>query len=137
MKVNSLEMELAPIGFLPGDSLGGVVDLVKGLLTRDRVHQDKLSYWQTILLQSKANGCLYRGEDLPQSNWEWPKNTWFQERLSHHLKNLEFTAQRGSTKTLHRAQRKGAVLAKEPRPLTLQSIPGYRSSTVDDKPRIR
>ncbi len=109
MKVNSLEMELAPIGFLPRDSLGGVVDLVKGLLTRIDVHQDKLSYWQTILMQSKANGCLYRGEDLPQSNWEWPKNTWFQERLSHHLKNLEFTAQRGSTKTLHRTQRKGGV----------------------------
>jgi hypothetical protein len=92
MKVNCLETELAPIGFLPGDLSGGVADLVKGLLTRDHVHEDKLSYWQTILLQSKANGCLYRGEDLPQTNWEWPKNTWFQKRLSRHLKNLGFTA---------------------------------------------
>jgi hypothetical protein len=88
MKVNYLEMELSSIGFLPRDSLGGVADLVKGLLTRD--HQDNLSYWQVILLQSKANGCSYSGDDLPQSNWEWPKNTWFQERLSPHLKNLEF-----------------------------------------------
>ncbi len=85
MKVNHLEMELPPIGFLPRDSLGGVADLVKGLLTRDHVHDGKLSYWQTILLQSKVNGCSYRGEDLPQTNWEWPKNTWFQERLSHRL----------------------------------------------------
>ncbi len=86
MRLNCLEMESATIGFLPRDSLGGVADLVKGLLTRDRVHEDKLTYWQIILLQSKANGCSYRGEDLPQRNWEWPKNTWFQERLSRHLK---------------------------------------------------
>ena len=86
MKVKYLEMELAPIGFLPGDSSGGVADLMNGLLTRDHVHKDKLSCWQNILLQSKANGCLYRGEDLPQGNWEWPKNTWFQERLSRQLK---------------------------------------------------
>jgi hypothetical protein len=66
---------------------------VKALLTRDHVREDKLSYWQIILLQSKANGCLYRGEDLPQINWEWPKNTWFQERLSQQLKKLEFAAQ--------------------------------------------
>jgi hypothetical protein len=49
-------------------------------------HQEKLSYWQLILLQSKANGCWYRGEDFSQANWQWPKNTWFQERLSHHVK---------------------------------------------------
>jgi hypothetical protein len=97
MKVNYLEMELPPIGFLARDSLGGVADRVKGVLTRRHVHEDKLSHWQIILLQSKANGCLYRGEDLPQTNWEWPKNTWFQERLSHHVKNLEFAAQRGNT----------------------------------------
>ena len=92
MKGNYLEMQLPPIGFLPRNSLGGVADLVKGLRTRDHVHKDKLSYWQTILLQSKANGCLYRGEDLPQTNWAWPKNTWFQKRLSRHLKNFGFTA---------------------------------------------
>lgn len=91
MKVNSLEMELPAIGFLPRGSLGGVADLVKGLLTRDHVHKDKLSCWQTTLLQSKANGCLYRGEDLPQTNWEWPRNTWFQQRLSRHFKNPGFT----------------------------------------------
>ena len=86
MKVNYGEMPSPPIRFLPRDSSGGIGDLVKGLLTRDRVHKDKLSYWQIILLQSKVNGCLYRGEDLPQTNWVWPKNTWLRKRLSQHLK---------------------------------------------------
>ncbi len=86
MKVSYLEMELHPIGFLPKESLNGIADRVKELLTRDHAREDKLSYWQIIFLQSKANGGLYRGEDLSQSHWEWPKNTWLQERLSHHLK---------------------------------------------------
>ncbi len=90
MKVNYLEMELPLIGFLPRHSVGGIADRVKGLLTRDHSHHDKLSYWQIIFLQSKANGCFYGGEDLPQSNWKWPKNTWFQERLSGHVKNFEW-----------------------------------------------
>ena len=62
-------------------SLSGVAELVKGLITRDHVDEDKLSYWQLVFFQSKANGCLYHGEDHPQINWEWPKNTWFQEQL--------------------------------------------------------
>ena len=45
-------------------------------------------------LQSKANGCLYHGEDLPQINWEWPKNTWFQEQLSRHLTDHGLAVQR-------------------------------------------
>ena len=92
MKVDYLETELPPISFLPRESLSGVAELVKGLITRDPVHENKLSYWQLVFLQSKANGCLYHGEDLPQINWEWPKNTWFQEQLSHHLKALESAA---------------------------------------------
>jgi len=91
MKVNDLETELPPIGFLARESLGGVTGLVKGFVTTEHVHEDKLSYWQLVFLQSKVNGCLYHGEDLPQINWEWPKDTWFQER-SHHLKDLESAA---------------------------------------------
>ena len=88
MKVNYLAAELPPIGFLARDSLSSVAELVKRLLTKAHDHEDKLSYWQLILLQSKANGCLYHGEDLPQINWQWPKETWFRERLNRHLKNL-------------------------------------------------
>ena len=92
MKINYPEKE-SPPGFLARDSLTGVAELVKRLFTGEHVHDDKLSYWQLIFLQSKANGCLYHCEDLPQNNWPWPKNTWFQEQLNHHLKDLEFAAQ--------------------------------------------
>ena len=95
MKVNYFETELSPINFLPRESLNGVGELVKGLLEKAYDHEDKLSYWQLVFLQSKANGCLYQGEDLPQINWAWPKNTWFQER-NHHLKDLALGAPRES-----------------------------------------
>jgi hypothetical protein len=42
----------------------------------------KPSYWQFIFLQSKVNGASYNGEGLPRYNWEWPKDTYFQRRLS-------------------------------------------------------
>ena len=85
MKINYLEMDLSPIGFLARDSLSGVAELVKGLITRDDVTKQKLSSWQLVFLQSKANGCSYHGENLPHIHWQWPKNTWFQEQLSHQL----------------------------------------------------
>ncbi|MBI4526846.1 MAG: hypothetical protein HY695_23875 [Deltaproteobacteria bacterium] len=37
--------------------------------------------WQLIFLQSKINGGLYLGDELPVQKWEWPTHTWFQERL--------------------------------------------------------
>jgi len=92
MKINYLETELSPIGFLARDSLSGVAELMKGLITRDHVTEEKLSDWQLVFLQSKANGCSYHGEDLPHIKWQWPKNTWFQEQLSHHLGDAELAA---------------------------------------------
>jgi hypothetical protein len=75
-----------------------VAALVKEFVTRTRVYgdeEDRISYWQLIFLQSKANGCSYRDTDLPHMKWQWPKDTWFQEQLSHHLKALEFATQKG------------------------------------------
>jgi hypothetical protein len=95
MKIKYPETELPPIGFFARHSLSGVAEPMKRPLATDHVHENKLSYWQLIFIQSKANGCSHYGEDLPQVNWEWPKNTWFQER-SQHLKGLEFALQRGS-----------------------------------------
>jgi hypothetical protein len=98
MKVDYLEKQLLLIGFLAQDSLSGVAALVKEVFTKPRVYgdeEDKISYWQLIFLQSKANGCSYRDKDLPYMKWQWPKDTWFQEQLSHHLKDLEFPTQRG------------------------------------------
>ena len=94
MKVDYLEKQLLLIGFLAS----GVAALVKDVFTRTRVYgdeEDKISYWQLIFLQSKVNGCSYRDEDLPHMKWQWPRDTWFQEQLSHHLKTLEFATQRG------------------------------------------
>ena len=90
MKFDYLEKQLLPIGFLAQDSLSGVAALVKEVFTGTRVYGDeenKISYWQLIFLQSKANGCSYRSEDLPHMKWQWPRDTWFQEQLSHHLKS--------------------------------------------------
>jgi len=83
MKVNHVENEFSTTGFSMQDSLNGVSELLKKLVKRAHRHEGKMSDWQLILLQSKANGCCYHAEDLPQQNWKWPKNTWLQERLSH------------------------------------------------------
>ena len=42
---------------------------------------EKRSFWQRVFMQSKANGALYLGEQLPGARWEWPKNTYLQRRL--------------------------------------------------------
>jgi hypothetical protein len=100
MRVDYLEKQLLLIGFLAQDSLSGVAALVKEVFTKTRVYgdaEDKISYWQLIFLQSKANGCSYRDKDLPHIKWQWPRDTWFQEQLSHHLKALEFATQRGGS----------------------------------------
>jgi hypothetical protein len=93
MKVDYLEKQLLLIGFLAN----GVAALVKEVFTNARVcgdEEDKISYWQLIFLESKANGCSYRDKDLPHIKWQWPRDTWFQDQLSHHLKALEFATQR-------------------------------------------
>jgi hypothetical protein len=41
----------------------------------------KPSFWQLVFLQSKVNGAAYRGEQLPRRNWNWPTDTYFQQRL--------------------------------------------------------
>ena len=71
MQVDYLENEQFPIGSLEQGSLSGIAALVKELLTRAHVHEekrDRLTYWQLIFLQSKVNGGFSRGEDLPQGN---------------------------------------------------------------------
>src|SRR5262249_54202624 len=41
---------------------------------------DTPSFWQLVFAQSKVNGALYLGEQLPGGSWDWPKNTLFQRR---------------------------------------------------------
>jgi hypothetical protein len=40
-----------------------------------------MSPWQIIFQQSRVNHGPYYGDLLPAQNWDWPKGTWFQERL--------------------------------------------------------
>jgi hypothetical protein len=42
---------------------------------------EKPSFWQLVFTQSKVNGARYIGEQLPGSNWDWPKDTFLQRRL--------------------------------------------------------
>jgi hypothetical protein len=37
--------------------------------------------WELIFLQSRVNHGAYDGDGLPAQNWDWPRGTWFQERL--------------------------------------------------------
>lgn len=92
MKVDSLAKESSALGSSDRDSSSGVAALLKDIFTGTRSHgneKDKISYWQLVFLQSKANGCSYRDENLPSMKWRWPRDTWFQEKLSRHLKDLE------------------------------------------------
>lgn len=45
---------------------------------------DKHSYWQLIFRQSKVNGAPYNGDELPGRHWDWPKDTYLQQRLRKH-----------------------------------------------------
>ena len=63
------------------NSLIHFAKLLKEFATKIDLHEDRTSYWQAIFSQSKANGSVYRGEDLPHVKWQWPKDTWFQEQV--------------------------------------------------------
>jgi hypothetical protein len=81
------------IGSSTEDCLGVVSERLSALRTSDdQADVKKVSYWQLILLQSKANGCFYGSKDLPHNIWAWPKRTWFQKRLTHYLKEGQVAA---------------------------------------------
>lgn len=42
-----------------------------------------MNQWQWIFRQSKVNDGLYDGDRLAPQNWDWPRQTWFQERLQY------------------------------------------------------
>ena len=65
----------------------------EALKTEELEPKSKISYWQLIVLQSRANGCFYQFEKLPQVKWHWPTGTWFQARL---VKNTQMPSFRHS-----------------------------------------
>jgi hypothetical protein len=40
-----------------------------------------MNSWEWIFRQSRVNDGAYDGDRLPVQNWDWPRGTWFQERL--------------------------------------------------------
>ncbi len=94
MKITHLEKGSLPIGILAQHSLSDVAERVNNLFTGVLDRGNKISFWQLIFLQSKANGCFYRIEDSLRARWQWPKDTWFQERLSQKLRDAEPAAAR-------------------------------------------
>ena len=65
----------------------------EALKTEELEPKSKISYWQLIVLQSRANGGFYQFEKLPQVKWQWPTGTWFQARL---VKNTQMPSFRHS-----------------------------------------
>jgi hypothetical protein len=90
MMVNVIEAGLPPMVLSEDDSSPAGNHRSKGILEKiaEGEGEGKLSYWQLVFLQSRANGCFYDVEDLPHANWQWPTNTWFQVRLSDYLNAL-------------------------------------------------
>jgi hypothetical protein len=90
MKLNDIPRGLPPIGFWAHELLSGANSRLKYLTARVSDDEIKPSYWQLVFSQSRANGCFYDLEDLPHANWQWPKNTWFQDRLAQQLKDSQY-----------------------------------------------
>ena len=93
MTVVSTDKDLEPIYFPAKDLLRHVGKVLKELITKIEFPESKTSSWPLIFLQSAANGCRYRGEDLPHSKWQWPTDTWFQEQRRRQLTAIALSAE--------------------------------------------
>ena len=60
----SMDKDLERIDSAAQDSLSQFAKLLKEFATKVGVREDTASYWQLVFLQSKANGCSYRAENL-------------------------------------------------------------------------
>jgi hypothetical protein len=61
--------------------------------------------WESIFLQSPVNSGYYGEDELPQQNWQWPKETWFQGRLDYI---------RGQEPLFNRKSHRGTILRANP-----------------------
>jgi hypothetical protein len=88
----SIDKISAPIHFAAVDSFKHIATLLKQVAVKIEQHNHNASYWQFIFMQSEANGCVYRGADLPHFNWQWPRDTWFQEQRRRHPPGVQIFA---------------------------------------------
>lgn len=42
-----------------------------------------MNVWEAVFSQSRVNNGYFDDQGLPQSKWDWPRETWFQGRLDH------------------------------------------------------
>jgi len=92
MKIHRLDKESLPPWLVAPHPLNVFAAIVKARRAEVVGRDNKVSYWQLVFLQSRANGCFHHFEDMPQVRWQWPRHTWFQERKSQKL-SASFTAQ--------------------------------------------
>jgi hypothetical protein len=80
-----------------------------------------MTSWELIFLQSKVNHGAYDGDHLPAQNWDWPRGTWFQERLYYlrarrrqiaKRKSLNMKYANGSTVSQVGSARKSTTMAE-------------------------
>jgi len=92
MKIHRLDKESLPLWLLAPHPLNVFAAIAKVRRAEVLQPDNRISYWQLVFLQSRANGCFHHFEDMPQVRWQWPRHTWFQERKSQKL-SASFTAQ--------------------------------------------
>jgi hypothetical protein len=114
MMADDVQRGLPSIGFWTQESSRAADHRSKGIPGKLPI-EVKLSDWQLIFLQSRANGCFCNVENLPHVNWQWPQNTWFQKRLSRYLHTLEPSLElTNNQRSLRRAPSRAARLGPQP-----------------------
>jgi hypothetical protein len=58
-----------------------------------------MNTWESIFVQSPVNEGHYDEEELPYLTWNWPKETWFQTRLTEMRKHLLAVGQKTVKRT--------------------------------------
>jgi hypothetical protein len=127
MMVNDAQRGLPPIG--SGRRIPCPLPTIARKVSREKLPIEvKLSDWQLIFLQSRANGCFYNVENLSHAHWQWPQYTWFQERLRHFLHALEPAPElRNDQRSLRRAPSRGRAARLKVAPASNDS-PVYHSA---------
>jgi hypothetical protein len=127
MMADDVQRGLPSIGFWTQESSRAADHRSKGIPGKLPI-EVKLSDWQLIFLQSRANGCFCNVENLPHVNWQWPQNTWFQKRLSRYLHTLEPSLElTNNQRSLRRAPSRGRAARLGPQPALIPLIAATRN----------
>jgi hypothetical protein len=67
-----------------------------------------MNAWESIFLQSPVNDGCYDEDNLPQTIWPWPKDTWFRNRLDFLREHEPVLSLKAYRKLVHQADRLAA-----------------------------